>query len=63
MTDRLLDSMRSAFPKVLPLPDLPVQSGSSRVLRSMRRGYDRKAYLAKIDGRAGASQRSTSAPT
>ena len=28
---------------------LPAQSGSSRVLRSMRRGYDRENYLRRID--------------
>ena len=28
---------------------LPVQSGSSRVLLAMRRGYDREKYLAKVD--------------
>jgi tRNA-2-methylthio-N6-dimethylallyladenosine synthase len=50
MTDRLMDAMRSASPKVCPYLHLPVQSGSSRVLRSMRRGYDRQAYLAKIEG-------------
>jgi tRNA-2-methylthio-N6-dimethylallyladenosine synthase len=27
---------------------LPVQSGSSRVLKAMRRGYDRESYLSKI---------------
>ena len=50
MTDRLMDAMRSASPKVCPYLHLPVQSGSSRVLRSMRRGYDREGYLAKIEG-------------
>jgi tRNA-2-methylthio-N6-dimethylallyladenosine synthase len=50
MTDLLMDAMKSAFPKVCPYLHLPVQSGSSQVLRSMRRGYDRAGYLAKIDG-------------
>jgi len=50
MTDRLMDAMRSASPTVCPYLHLPVQSGSSRVLRSMRRGYDREGYLAKIEG-------------
>jgi tRNA-2-methylthio-N6-dimethylallyladenosine synthase len=49
MTERLMDAMRAASPKVCPYLHLPVQSGSSRVLRSMRRGYDRDGYLAKID--------------
>jgi len=50
MTDRLMDAMRSASPTVCPYLHLPVQSGSSRVLRSTRRGYDREGYLAKIEG-------------
>ena len=49
MTDRLMDAMQAASPTVCPYLHLPVQSGSSRVLRSMRRGYDREAYLARID--------------
>jgi len=50
MTDRLMDAMRDARPTVCPYLHLPVQSGSSTVLRTMRRGYDREGYLAKIDG-------------
>jgi tRNA-2-methylthio-N6-dimethylallyladenosine synthase len=50
MTDRLMDAMADASPKVCPYLHLPVQSGSSRVLERMRRGYDRESYLAKIDG-------------
>ena len=49
MTDRLMDAMADAQPKVCPYLHLPVQSGSSAVLRSMRRGYDREGYLAKVD--------------
>ena len=49
MTARLIDAMRSARPKLCPYLHLPVQSGSSRVLRAMRRGYDRAAYLGKIE--------------
>ncbi len=49
MTDRLMDAMQAASPTVCPYLHLPVQSGSSRVLRSMRRGYDREGYLARID--------------
>jgi tRNA-2-methylthio-N6-dimethylallyladenosine synthase len=49
MTDRLMDAMRDARPKVCPYLHLPVQSGSSAVLRAMRRGYDRDGYRAKID--------------
>ena len=50
MTERLMDAMRDAGPKVCPYLHLPAQSGSSAVLRAMRRGYDRERYLAKIDG-------------
>jgi tRNA-2-methylthio-N6-dimethylallyladenosine synthase len=49
MSERLMDAMKAASPKVCPYLHLPVQSGSSAVLRSMRRGYDREGYLAKID--------------
>jgi tRNA-2-methylthio-N6-dimethylallyladenosine synthase len=36
-------------PEVCDHLHLPVQSGSSRVLRAMKRGYDRKRYLRKVD--------------
>lgn len=36
-------------PEVCEALHLPVQSGSSAVLKLMRRGYDREKYLAKID--------------
>ena len=49
MTERLMDAMRDARPKVCPYLHLPAQSGSSPVLRAMRRGYDREGYLGKID--------------
>lgn len=48
MTPRLIESMAAARPKLCPYLHLPVQSGSSEVLRAMRRGYDREGYLAKI---------------
>ncbi len=35
-------------PEVCDALHLPVQSGSSRVLRAMRRGYDRETYLRKV---------------
>ena len=35
-------------PEVCDYLPLPAQSGSSRVLKLMRRGYDREKYLAKI---------------
>jgi tRNA-2-methylthio-N6-dimethylallyladenosine synthase len=50
MTDALMDAMAAAQPKVCPYLHLPAQSGSSRVLRAMKRGYDRDGYLRKIDG-------------
>ena len=48
MTDRLIERMAEARPKLCPYLHLPVQSGSSRVLGAMRRGYDREGYLARI---------------
>jgi len=48
MTERLMDAMAAAQPKVCAYLHLPVQSGSTRVLEAMRRGYDRETYLAKI---------------
>jgi tRNA-2-methylthio-N6-dimethylallyladenosine synthase len=49
MTDRLMDAMANARPAVCPYLHLPAQSGSSKVLRAMRRGYDRDGYVAKIE--------------
>jgi tRNA-2-methylthio-N6-dimethylallyladenosine synthase len=46
-TDELLDVMVSC-PKVCNHIHLPVQSGSTRVLRAMRRGYSRERYLETI---------------
>jgi len=48
MTARLMDAMSAAQPKVCSYLHLPVQSGSTRLLEQMRRGYDRESYLAKI---------------
>ena len=45
-----MDAMAAARPKLCPYLHLPAQSGSSAVLRAMRRGYDRDGYLTKIDG-------------
>lgn len=50
MTDRLMDAMAASRPQLCSYLHLPVQSGSTSVLRSMRRGYDREGYLAKIAG-------------
>jgi tRNA-2-methylthio-N6-dimethylallyladenosine synthase len=49
MTDKLMDAMASARPKLCSYLHLPVQSGSTDVLTRMRRGYDRETYLAKIE--------------
>jgi tRNA-2-methylthio-N6-dimethylallyladenosine synthase len=43
-----MDAMAATQPKLCAYLHLPVQSGSTAVLKQMRRGYDREAYLAKI---------------
>ncbi len=48
MTSEIMDAMAEPGSKVCPYLHLPVQSGSSRVLRAMRRGYDRDLYLRKV---------------
>jgi len=48
VTDRLVEAIRD-LPKVCKHVHLPVQSGSSRVLASMRRRYTRESYLARIE--------------
>jgi tRNA-2-methylthio-N6-dimethylallyladenosine synthase len=48
MTPRLIEAMAASRSVVCPYLHLPVQSGSSRVLREMRRGYDREHYLETI---------------
>ena len=50
MTDGLMDAMAASRPRLCSYLHLPVQSGSSEVLRAMRRGYDREGYLAKVQG-------------
>jgi tRNA-2-methylthio-N6-dimethylallyladenosine synthase len=50
MSDRLMDAMAEAQPKLCPYLHLPLQSGSSAVLKSMRRGYDGEGYVRKIEG-------------
>jgi len=44
---RLADTLRD-LPRVCPYLHLPVQSGSDRILGSMRRGYSRQQYLDTI---------------
>lgn len=46
-TPRLFEAMRDCG-SVCEWLHLPVQSGSNRVLRAMRRGYTKQAYLEKI---------------
>jgi tRNA-2-methylthio-N6-dimethylallyladenosine synthase len=48
VTRRLLDAIRDV-PKVCRHLHLPVQSGSTRVLKAMRRRYTRERYLELID--------------
>jgi tRNA-2-methylthio-N6-dimethylallyladenosine synthase len=45
--DELLDVM-TGYPQICNQIHLPVQSGSTGVLRNMRRGYTREQYLEKI---------------
>jgi tRNA-2-methylthio-N6-dimethylallyladenosine synthase len=47
VTPHLADALR-ALPRVCPYLHLPVQSGSDRILASMRRGYTRAQYLDTI---------------
>jgi tRNA-2-methylthio-N6-dimethylallyladenosine synthase len=47
VSPRLADALRD-LPRVCPYIHLPVQSGSDRILASMRRGYTRAQYLEKI---------------
>jgi tRNA-2-methylthio-N6-dimethylallyladenosine synthase len=47
VTPRMADAFRD-LRRVCPYLHLPVQSGSDRVLKSMRRGYTRAAYLETI---------------
>jgi len=47
VSPRLADALRD-LPRVCPYLHLPVQSGSDRVLSSMRRGHDRARYLDTI---------------
>ena len=48
VTPRLIAAIRD-LPKVCKHLHLPVQSGSSRVLKQMRRRYTRETYLALVD--------------
>jgi len=47
VSTRMADAFRD-LPRLCPYLHLPVQSGSDRILESMRRGYDRATYLEKV---------------
>lgn len=47
-TDRLFEALRDCR-SICEWLHLPVQSGSNRILRAMRRGYTAEAYLKKIE--------------
>ena len=47
VTDELVRAMRE-IPAVCPHLHLPMQSGSDRILKEMRRGYDSARYLAAV---------------
>jgi tRNA-2-methylthio-N6-dimethylallyladenosine synthase len=49
VTPRFLEAMRH-LPKICRHLHLPVQSGSTRVLETMRRRYSRESYLDLVDG-------------
>ena len=44
---KLFDTM-AKYPKIAKQLHLPLQSGSSRILKAMNRHYDREAYLEKV---------------
>jgi tRNA-2-methylthio-N6-dimethylallyladenosine synthase len=47
VSPRMADAFRD-LPRLCPYLHLPVQSGSDRILESMRRGYDRATYVEKV---------------
>ena len=47
LTDELIDVM--SLDKIMPHIHLPVQSGSSEILKRMNRHYDRERYLEIVD--------------
>ena len=48
MSDKIIDAIAS-LPKVCESIHLPVQSGSTKILRAMNRGYSRTQYLELVD--------------
>jgi tRNA-2-methylthio-N6-dimethylallyladenosine synthase len=47
-SDELIDTIAEC-PRICDQVHLPVQSGSTKILRTMRRGYTRESYLATVD--------------
>jgi tRNA-2-methylthio-N6-dimethylallyladenosine synthase len=47
VSPRMADAFRD-LPRLCPYLHLPVQSGSDRILESMRRGYDRATYVERV---------------
>ena len=45
--EELMDLMHSRRDKIMPAIHLPVQSGNSRILEKMNRGYSREEYIQK----------------
>lgn len=45
---RKLFDIMAKYPKIAKQLHLPIQSGSSRILKAMNRHYDREAYLEKV---------------
>ena len=48
LSDELIDVM-SRYPKICPHLHLPVQSGSTRILKEMNRRYTKEGYLALVE--------------
>lgn len=49
VSDELISVMRDNSPKIAPYFHLPLQSGSDRILKAMRRTYDRERFLSVVD--------------
>jgi tRNA-2-methylthio-N6-dimethylallyladenosine synthase len=48
VTDELIETLRD-YPKIARHIHLPLQSGSDRILRAMRRTYTQREYLEKVE--------------
>ena len=49
VSDKLIEVMAKYKGKIAPYFHLPLQSGSSKILKKMNRTYDRERYLAVVD--------------